>query len=101
MIQVRQSKAASEAARAKAQAEATERLLALGLRPDDTIRFPRQQTRGSKVSGRPLDVAADGSVSCSAGGKLRAIRPEFIEVKMRGPRDGVQWVPLIPREEVP
>ena len=98
MIQVRQPR--NSEARAKARAEeATARLLELGLRPTDTIRFPRSVGVSAKVEGRPLDVSGDGSVSCAAGGKLRAIRPEVIEVKMTGPRGGTQWVSLVPEKE--
>ena len=97
MIHVRQTTitaAQAEATRAVAVAQ----LLELGLRPDDTIRFARTAGTGSKVEGRPLDVAVDGSVTCFAGGKMRAIAQEMIEVKTVGPRGGTRWVPLVPEE---
>jgi hypothetical protein len=65
---------------------------------DDTIRFPKAPGSTAKVTGKALSVGADGSVTCSAGGRLRAIVPEKIEVKMRGPRGGVNWVPLVPEK---
>jgi len=103
MVQVRQAKAATPAEMREREAAAVERLLELGLRPSDTIRFekPRRpsQVHASWQEGRPLDIGADGSVSCIAGGLLRAIRPEKVQVKMRGPRGGVQWLPLIEPEE--
>lgn len=67
-----------------------------GVTPEDTIRFPKSSSNSAKVTGKALSLCADGSVSCSAGGKLRAIAPEKIEVKMRGPRGGVQWVLIVP-----
>lgn len=86
----------------QAQAErdaAAKRMIVLGLRPDDTIRFPRTAGVSTTVEGHPIDIAPDGSVTCLAGGKFRAILPEKIEVRMRGPRGGIQWVPLVPQEE--
>ena len=67
-------------------------------RPDDVVRFARTPGRTATIDGHPLYVGTDGSITCSAGGKLRAIRPENIEVKLRGPRGGVVWAPLIPEE---
>lgn len=68
------------------------------LKPTDEVRFPAHPGKTTKIEGRPLDVATDGSISCTAGGRLRAVLPERIEVKMRGPRGGIQWVPLIPED---
>lgn len=103
MVQVRTPKP-TEAEVAAREAATVARLLELGLRPTDTIRFEkyrrRDQVNSSWIEGRPLDIGADGSVTCAAGGLLRAIRPERIEVKMRGPRGGIQWVPLTEPQEM-
>lgn len=69
------------------------------LRPDDVIRFPKAPGSTSKVQGKPLSVAPDGSITCSAGGKIRAVLPERIEVQTRGPRGGLVWTPLVPGKE--
>ena len=75
---------------------AEDRLDELRLATTDAIRFPRHPARTTRVDGRPLDVALDGSISCfELGGRLRAIRAEFIEVKRRGPRGGTRWDPLV------
>lgn len=66
-----------------------------GLTPDDVIRFPKAPGSTAKTTAKPLSVGADGSVTCSAGGRLRAIAAEKIEVKGRGPRGGTTWTPLI------
>lgn len=66
------------------------------LRPDDEIRFPKVAGSSTKLVGKPLAVAADGSITCSVKGKVRAVLPERIEVKMRGPRGGVKWERLVP-----
>lgn len=64
--------------------------------PDDVIRFPKSAANSAWVQGKALSVGLDGSVTCSGGGRLRSITPEKIEVKMRGPRGGVNWVALVP-----
>lgn len=69
------------------------------LRPDDTVRFPKRPGPSDKVEGRPLSVNKDGSVDCWADGQIRSIRAERIEVKMRGPRGGIVWEPLVPPTE--
>jgi hypothetical protein len=82
---------------AQARLEATALLWSTHmLKPTDAVRFPKAPGTRTKIEGRPLAVASDGSITCSAAGKLRAIRPEQIEVKMQGPRGGTQWAPLIP-----
>ncbi len=96
-IQLKGQSAWEAQAKAQREAEAKDLYDRHKLRSDDTIRF-RQTGRTSWVEGRPLGVAGDGSITCSAGGKLRAILPERIEVKMPGPRGGTNWVPLIPEE---
>lgn len=86
-------------AAAKAQREAETKALydEHKLRPDDEIRFPKHPGSSSWVQGRPLSVAPDGSITCSAGGKLRAVLPERIQVKVKGPRGGVKWEDLVPK----
>lgn len=81
------------------QAEADELYRVHKLRPDDKIRVPPPPGRTNKVEGRPMSVAPDGSVTCSVGGKVRSVRPESIDVQMRGPRGALHWVPLIPQED--
>ncbi len=68
------------------------------LRPDDTVRFPKIPGSTKWTEGRPLSVNTDGSLNVWIG-KVRAIRQEVIEVKMRGPRGGIQWVPLVPKDD--
>lgn len=86
--------------KAKAQREATAQALydATKLRPDDTVRFPKMHGH-HRIEGRPISVNADGSLNVNASGKIRSVLLERIEVKMRGPRGGVQWVPLIPKDD--
>lgn len=66
--------------------------------PDDVVRFPKSPTNSAWVQAKPLSVGTDGSLTCVAGGRLRAIAVEKIEVKVRGPRGGVNWVPLVPEK---
>lgn len=68
------------------------------LRPDDTVRFPKAPGSTAWAQGKPLSVNTDGSVNVWIG-RVRAIRQEAIEVKMRGPRGGIQWVPLVAKDE--
>ena len=68
------------------------------LRPDDVIRFPKSPGNSAKIEGKPLSVGTDGSITCSAGGRLRAVLPEKIEVKTIGPRGGRVWAPLVPAD---
>jgi hypothetical protein len=85
------------AKRAEQLLEAAQRLWAdHKLKPTDAIRFRKSPGSSTWVEGKPLDVAADGSITCSAGGRIRAVLPERLEVKITGPRGGTQWVPLIP-----
>lgn len=85
-------------AKAKERREAEEKALydLYCITPEDVVRFPKSSVNTAKVQGKPLSVGSDGSITCAAGGKLRSIMPEKIEVKMKGPRGGTQWVPLAP-----
>ena len=85
-------------AKSKADREAAIKALydAHMLRPDDTVRFPRHHNTTAKIEGKPIGIATDGSITCSAGGRLRAVLPEKLEVKMTGPRGGTTWERLIP-----
>jgi hypothetical protein len=79
--------------------EATALYDAFGITSEDVIRFPKRPgDSSSKVTGKALSVNNDGSVTCSAAGRIRAVVPEKIEVKTRGPRGGVNWVPLVPEK---
>lgn len=64
------------------------------LRPDDTVRFKKPGTK-TYIEGRPIAINTDGSINVWIG-RVRSIRQEYIEVKMRGPRGGMVWVPLVP-----
>lgn len=97
-VQLRGQSGWEAQAKASRERQAAELYEKYKLRPDDEVRFPRLGRTGSKVTGHPLGVAADGSVTCSAAGRVRAIVPEVIQVKMRGPRGGIVWEPLIPEE---
>ncbi len=87
----------------KAKADRAEQEQALydehKLRTDDTIRFPRHPGSSAWAEGKPIGLAADGSITCLADGKFRAVLPQRLEVKMT--RGGSQWVPLIPQEDGP
>ncbi len=76
------------------EAETNELYETYQLKPDDVVRFPKSSTNSAKVQGKPMYVSADGSITCSAGGKMRSILPEKIEVKTKGPRGGTVWVSL-------
>ncbi len=69
-------------------------LARLGLRPGDRVRFRRRETERWKdavVTRREKD----GSVGLrDRKGAARAITVELIEVRVAGPRGGLQWVPL-------
>lgn len=95
-VQIKGQSTWDAAAKASREAEVKALYDEHKLRPDDTVRFPRHPGSTAKVQGKPLSISADGSISCVAGGKLRAVLPERIEVKTRGPRGGIVWVPLIP-----
>ncbi len=72
-------------------------LAELGLRAGDCVRFRRRDAdrwRQGVVDRREKD----GSVGIrDAKGASRAILPDRIEVKDRGPRGGVVWEPLTER----
>jgi hypothetical protein len=61
-------------------------LAELGLAAGDAVRFRRRDTERWK---------ADGSLGvCDAKGAMRAFPLDLVEVRDRGPRGGVVWVPL-------
>jgi hypothetical protein len=60
----------------------------------DSVRFRRRDTERWK-DGTVTRREADGSLGvCDAKGAMRAFPLAMIEVKDRGPRGGVVWVPL-------
>lgn len=69
-------------------------LAALGLTPGDRVRFRRRASERWKdalVVGRERD----GSIGLrDRKGAARAIAVDAIEVRVAGPRGGIQWVPL-------
>lgn len=97
MVKVKQAKGLSPAQIRERDDERASRLLVLGLRPGDEIRFPKPGRDQAYITGKPIDVNSDGSVNVIAKGATRAILPEKIQVKMRGPRGGVKWEDLVPK----
>lgn len=66
----------------------------LGVEPDATVRFRREEG-GHWLTGRAIGVEADGSLGLSdARGRRRSIPIGDVEVQRRGPRGGLIWVPL-------
>ncbi len=69
-------------------------LTELGLRAGDTVRFRRRASEHWK-EGRVVGREKDGSVGVrDAKGAARALLVEQLEVRVLGPRGGVQWVPV-------
>lgn len=69
-------------------------LAELGLGPGAAVRFRRRDTERWK-EGSVTRREADGSLGvCDAKGAMRALPLEAVEVRERGPRGGVNWVPL-------
>jgi hypothetical protein len=69
-------------------------LVALGLAAGDRVRW-RRSTGGRWVEGRVIARERDGSVGVrDADGASRALRPDRLEVRDRGPRGGVVWEPV-------
>lgn len=97
MVKVKQAKGLSAAQIQERDDERAKRLAVLGLRPDDEIRFPKVGSVQAYLTGRPVDVNSDGSVNCIIKGATRAVLPEKIQVKMRGPRGGIKWEDLVPK----
>jgi len=86
-------------AKKRREDEAQELYDIFSITSEDVIRFPKKPgDKSAKVTGKALSINTDGSVNCSAAGRLRAVLPEKIEVKVIGPRGGINWVPLVPED---
>jgi hypothetical protein len=69
-------------------------LAQLGLARGDAVRFRRRDTERWK-DGTVTRRETDGSLGvCDAKGAMRALPLDTVEVRDRGPRGGVVWVPL-------
>ena len=69
-------------------------LRALGLVAGDRVRW-RDREGGRWREGRVVGRERDGSVGVRDGrGASRALRPERLEVRVRGPRGGAVWEPV-------
>jgi hypothetical protein len=69
-------------------------LRALGLATGDQVRW-RDRAGARWREGRVVGRERDGSVGVRDGrGASRALRPERLEVRVRGPRGGVVWEPV-------
>lgn len=90
----RRPRRGAEAARAEAEAQRSDGLAALGLTVGAAVRFRRRETERWK-DGTVTRVEADGSLGvCDAKGAMRSLPFSSVEVRDRGPRGGVLWVPL-------
>jgi hypothetical protein len=79
---------------APAPAPAPDDLAPLGLAPGDRVRW-RDRRSSRWREGRVLGRERDGSVGVRDGrGASRALRPDRLEVRDRGPRGGVVWEPV-------
>lgn len=59
------------------------------------VRF-RQREDQNWTNGKVMGESKDGSISIyDATGKFRSIMPGGIEVKQKGPRGGVKYVPIV------
>jgi len=77
--------------------DATAGLIILGLRPDERVRF-RRDDRSRWQEARVTRRERDGSIGLVDGrGAARAIPVELIEVRCEGPRGGAGWEPLSTR----
>lgn len=63
------------------------------LQAGDTVRF-RRTDKSRFTEGTVRGVNKDGSLDIVAGGKIRALMPERVEAKRRGPRGGILWEAL-------
>jgi len=69
-------------------------LVEIGLTPGAAVRFRRRDTERWK-DGTVTRRESDGSLGvCDSKGAMRALPLDAVEVKDRGPRGGVAWVPL-------
>lgn len=69
-------------------------LAEIGLGVGSAVRFRRRDSERWK-EGTVTRREADGSLGvCDTKGAMRALPLEAVEVKDRGPRGGVMWVPL-------
>lgn len=94
-VQVNSKAAIERASKARRETEVADLYETYGLHQSDTVRFPNKPGSSTKVEGKPLYISPDGSLTCSAKGRLRAVRPERVEVKGVGPRGGIVWKPLV------
>jgi len=95
-VQLKGQSGWDDKAKAAREAEAQALYDTHKLRTDDTVRFPKMPGLSTWIIGLPKSVNTDGSINVWCG-KVRAIRPEAIEVKMQGPRGGFNWEPLVPK----
>lgn len=73
---------------------ATDGLAEIGLVAGAVVRFRRRDTERWKEA-TVTRREADGSLGiCDAKGAMRALPLDAVEVRERGPRGGVMWVPL-------
>ncbi len=87
----------SRARRAGADEDLTVGLTILGLRPDERVRFRRDE-RSRWQEAVVTRRERDGSVGLTdQRGAARAIPVEQIEVQCSGPRGGTNWEPLSTR----
>lgn len=75
------------------------RLHTVGLIPTDEVRALRPGRKQVWMTGAPHDVTADGSVTCILNTQFRTLPVDQLEVKRRGPRGGIRWVPITPTPE--
>ncbi|MBU3701597.1 MAG: hypothetical protein FGM58_06090 [Acidimicrobiia bacterium] len=89
----RTSRSAAAAAEAGAAARRAD-LAAFGLSVGSAVRFRRRASERWK-DGTVMRVEADGSIGvCDVKGAMRSLPFAAVEVRDRGPRGGVVWVPL-------
>ncbi len=78
-----------------AESSSTDGLVEIGLGPGATVRFRRRESERWKEA-TVTRREADGSLGvCDTKGAMRALPLDSVEVRDRGPRGGVTWVPLI------
>ena len=80
--------------RVESVAPETDGLAEIGLVAGAVVRFRRRDTERWKEA-TVTRREADGSLGiCDAKGAMRALPLDAVEVRERGPRGGVMWVPL-------
>lgn len=74
--------------------EALALLKRLGLEIGDSVRW-RKPGKTIYQYGNVTGANADGSIKLSHGGASRSIMPEQLQIRTRGPRKGIVWVPVV------